>query len=59
MARSLRNAGYSDLANANWSAQTYRHYIDLIERWRIETGATRNDLIERWLFDSAGTDGQP
>lgn len=59
VARSLRHAGYSDIADANWSAQTYRHYIELIERWRIETGAPRNDLIERWLFDSAGTGGQP
>jgi hypothetical protein len=55
VAASLQSAGWRSLPRrSDWWPSTYGRYMELLRRWRDQTGAPRLDLIERFLFDQNG-----
>lgn len=46
VAMGLREAGWTAITLAGWSAPAYGDYLDLVERWSAEIGADRRDRVE-------------
>ncbi|MYR08703.1 hypothetical protein GTV32_21380 [Gordonia sp. SID5947] len=48
-ARTVRRAGWKRFPVSTWTSDDYAQYVEVVDRWRVESGADRNDVIVRGL----------